>query len=75
VVYEFKIIPYDNYGDWNSSTTVQSDLYVGKKFRFDVIVDNFSPDEGLGEAFSMHCANTLTGKAYSVNQYSTVTCK
>ena len=72
LIYEFALVPYDNYGNWDASTTVQTDLYSGKKISYDVVLGNLSP---FTATYSMRCANVQTGKAYDVNQYAVVTCE
>jgi hypothetical protein len=74
MVYEFKVVPYDNYGGLNSTTTVQTDLYSGKQIGFDVVLSVSSPDDSF-YPYGMLCPNLLTGKAYNVTKYATVTCQ
>ncbi|MFH1616685.1 MAG: hypothetical protein ABIG61_16575 [Planctomycetota bacterium] len=73
IIYEFKAIPYINFGGFDSSTTTTADLSSGYKFGLDMIIANYSYD--IDEAFSMHCPNLQTGKAYDVNKYAIVTCE
>lgn len=68
MVYEFKAIPYDNYGGLNSTTTAQSDLYSGAKLSFDVVLSV------LSDGYGMLCPNDMTGKSGDVTQYAEVTC-
>ena len=72
VTYEFAAVPYDNFGGWDSSTTVQTDLASGSTFGFDIAVSNYSPWDGV---FGMLCPNTRLSKAYNITYYSLVTCE
>jgi hypothetical protein len=74
MVYEFKVVPYDNYGGFNSTTSVQTDLFPGKVIGFDVCLDVFSLN--AGGAFGMLSPNLLgTSKSYDVRNFATVTCE
>ena len=77
LIYEFAAVPYDNYGGFDASTTVQSDLFSGKQFGFDIVLDNYSPFSGT---YSQHAANWLatppgSSKAYIFNLLGVVTCE
>ncbi|MFH1615341.1 MAG: hypothetical protein ABIG61_09700 [Planctomycetota bacterium] len=73
LTYEFAAVPYDSYGGWDANVpTVQSDLYPGKQFGYDIVLGNLSP---FMSSFSMHCANLWTGKAYDVTKYAVATCE
>jgi len=72
LIYEFVLVPYDNYGGYDLSPTVQTDLTPGKQFGFDVVLANLSP---FSPSFGMRCANLKTGKSGNVAAYGTATCE
>ena len=71
VVYEFKVVPYDNYdgltGD--GSGTVQTNLSPGAQFALDVVLSVAS------SGYGMLCPNEMPGKSANVDMYATVTCE
>ncbi|MFH1615830.1 MAG: hypothetical protein ABIG61_12205, partial [Planctomycetota bacterium] len=72
--YEFAAVPYDSYGGWDANEpTIQSDLYSGKEFGFDIVLGNYSP---FMTSFGMHSAGIWTGsKSYDVTKYAVATCE
>ncbi|MFH1613585.1 MAG: hypothetical protein ABIG61_00670 [Planctomycetota bacterium] len=73
MVYEFKVTPYDSFGGFDPNySTVQSDLFSGKKLEFDVVLGVKSTDP---TAFGMLCPNVMTGKYSNSTRLATVTCE
>jgi hypothetical protein len=71
IVYEFKVIPYNNYGGFDSSTTVVTDLTQGSNVGFDIVLDDCTADYDFG----MWSPNLALGKYADVSKFSIITCE
>jgi hypothetical protein len=72
LIYEFALVPYDNYGGYNLTPDVLTDLAPGKQFGFDVVLSNLDPSFF---SFMMRCANDQKSKSNDVTAYGTATCE
>ncbi|HBG25621.1 MAG: hypothetical protein A2Y10_01210 [Planctomycetes bacterium GWF2_41_51] len=70
LIYEMKLIPYDNYGGINGTTTVRTNLQQGSKIGFDITLSVKSSG-----SFGMICPNAQIGKAENVVRYSQLICE